>query len=752
MTASHAKTLPLLAAMCVFMAAGMNGVTAADLRLAQSQNQEQGQADATGKDLPSVTVGPVPNSKSPTMVTEPGAKAGPAPTPRRSSAPRTLQLRLDPKTGQALTAEQLQERARRQVQPPRSLRAAQPQPSPAINKLAPAAGTAQTAPKAKSQADASGEAEGIQVKTLGQTKVSAIGLLSEAEGGFGAGMWSGTPMAMVMNLLPRLPVAATSPTMQSLRRRLLVSTALPPDDLNGMDGDGSALVALRIQRLAAAGDSDAVAQLLKFAPLSANNSILAQVRVETELLAGNVGEACRIVRNQLGADEASDGGNTAGSAVAWQKIMAFCLALDGQTAQVELYEQLLYENGVEDEASDGGNTAGSAVAWQKIMAFCLALDGQTAQVELYEQLLYENGVEDEAFFALLANLNSGEAEPLERIARTEPLHLAMLRAARRAIPADAVKQASPAVLRAIATSPNATLPMRLQAAERAEALATLATSVLARVYASVPFSAEQSADALALAKGQPGPSASAILYQVAQIDAQIEGRARALAAAWRNGRRSGNYMTAVRINLDMTRTIAADPKLAWFAAAAGRALLAAGDREAARNWLMAILEPARAGEPEAAAALLTLAPLFYVAAGGQNDPALTPAMAKVLSGWWQGEVANGGAERYQRALRLYGLLAALGKDLPGELWVPLFEAPARDIPQASPSLLMGLERAAAGQRKGEVVLLSLLLLGERGPALSDTMTLGRVVAALRGIGLVEDAEAMALEGLLGAGF
>jgi hypothetical protein len=706
MTASHAKTLPLLAAMCVFVAAGMNGVTAADLRLAQSQTHEQGPADATGKDLPSVTVGPVPNSKSPTMVTEPGAKAGPAPTPRRSSAPRTLQLRLDPKTGQALTAEQLQERARRQVQPPRSLRAAQPQPSPAINKLAPAAGTAQTAPKAKSQADASGEAEGIQVKTLGQTKVSAIGLLSEAEGGFGANMWSGTPMAMVMNLLPRLPVAATSPTMQSLRRRLLVSTALPPDDVNGMDGDGSALVALRIQRLAAAGDSDAVAQLLKFAPLSANNSILAQVRVETELLAGNVGEACRIVRNQLGADE----------------------------------------------ASDGGNTAGSAVAWQKIMAFCLALDGQTAQVELYEQLLYENGVEDEAFFALLANLNSGEAEPLERIARTEPLHLAMLRAARRAIPADAVKQASPAVLRAIATSPNATLPMRLQAAERAEALATLATSVLARVYASVPFSAEQSADALALAKRQPGPSASAILYQVAQIDAQIEGRARALAAAWRNGRRSGNYMTAVRINLDMTRTIAADPKLAWFAAAAGRALLAAGDREAARNWLMAILEPARAGEPEAAAALLTLAPLFYVAAGGQNDPALTPAMAKVLSGWWQGEVANGGAERYQRALRLYGLLAALGKDLPGELWVPLFEAPARDIPQASPSLLMGLERAAAGQRKGEVVLLSLLLLGERGPALSDTMTLGRVVAALRGIGLVEDAEAMALEGLLGAGF
>ena len=65
---------------------------------------------------------------------------------------------------------------------------------------------------------------------------------------------------------------------------------------------------------------------------------------------------------------------------------------------------------------------------------------------------------------------------------------------------------------------------------------------------------------------------------------------------------------------------------------------------------------------------------------------------------------------------------------------------------------MGLELAAAASRRGEVVLLSLLLLGDRGPGWSDTITLGRIVSALRQVGLERDAAAVAFEGLLAAGF
>ncbi|MBT4487133.1 MAG: hypothetical protein HOK30_26060 [Rhodospirillaceae bacterium] len=676
------------------------------LVVAAAQTQLQ---KTEAEELPSITVGPAPASKSPTIIKAPDTAA--PPQRRLGTRPKTLQLRLDPKTGQALTPQQLEDRARRRVQAPRSLRprqSAQPATPPPPGDRATSAGN----DSGKVNEATGTRGEGIQVQNLGQAKVSAIGLLNAAQGGLGQDMWAGTRLPLVMALLPRLPAAASSPAMQSLRRRLLVSTALPPaDDASAADAgdqDGSALAAARIERLAAAGDSDAVARLLKFAPLTMENAVYARVQVEAELLNGNVREACRMARNFFSGDNVS------------------------------------------------GPTTDDQAIWQKVMAFCLALDGQAAQVELYEQLLYENGIDDEAYFTLLSGLSGGEVEPLDKIARTGPLHLAMLRAARRAIPADAVKGAAPAVVRAIATSPNASLSLRLEAAERAEAMGILGTEILARVYASVPFSAEQAADAIALAEQQPGPSAAAILYQVARIDDQISGRARALAAAWRNGRRSGRYMTAVRVNLSQTRTIQPDPALAWFAAPAGRALLAAGDRDAARAWLLAVIEPARGGQKDAAAAMLTLAPLLYVDAGAAEDRVLASVMGKVLAGWWQGEVANGGPERYQRAIRLFGLLSALGRDVSGDLWLPLLAAPEREVLQSrqptSAPLLIGLDRAAAAGRRGEAVLLSLLLLGDEGPGQGDSMTLGRIVSALRQVGLADDAGAVALEGLLGVGF
>jgi hypothetical protein len=49
-------------------------------------------------------------------------------------------------------------------------------------------------------------------------------------------------------------------------------------------------------------------------------------------------------------------------------------------------------------------------------------------------------------------------------------------------------------------------------------------------------------------------------------------------------------------------------------------------------------------------------------------------------------------------------------------------------------------------------LLSLLLLGDQGPGERNILTLGRVIAALRQVGLSNDADALALEGLVGAGF
>ena len=646
-------------------------------------------------ELPRITVGRVPSSMAPKLntknLTKPrtriqaGTKGGP------------LKLHLNPNTGQPLSAQQLEEQVkRRSGQSPRPLRAQRHTGSPL------------QAQKIDKLSEAKSSAGDIQMKTLGRAKVSVIGLLSETEGGFSEDMWSGTPLALVLQLLPRLPIEVSSPAMQSLRRRLLISTAMPPEDSPGsgsasaIDPDGSALLAARIERLAESGDSVSVNQLLKFKPLTMENPVYAQVRLRSELLNGNVREVCRMARNQVGNSRSSV----------------------------------------------------TSLMWQKIMAFCLAIAGQGAQVELYQQVLYENGVEDEAYFNLLSGLSSGEFEPLGKLERTSPLHLAMLRTARQVIPDNALETASPSVLSAIATSPNASLALRLEAAERAEDMGILSTEILRRVYASVPLTPEQAANAIALADKKPGPMARAILYQVAQIDSQIEGRSRALAAAWRNGLRSGRYFTTVRVNLSQAQAIGPSVELAWFAGAIGRALLIAGDHVRAREWLMTMAPLAGKGHPEAAAAVLELAPLLQIGAKERGDNELASIIGKVLKGWWAGMVANNGMDRHQHATRLFTVFSSLGHDVPAELWTPLYvmSGEYHDVKQSQPALLVGLERAAEANRLGEVVLLSLLLLGDEGPGLSDPVTLGRIVSALRKVSLEKDAANIAIEGLLVALF
>jgi len=654
-----------------------------------TQGSALAQENKINGDLPKITIGQAPISVSPKIENKNPVKL--QDIGQSEIKEKSLQLRLHPKTGKPLSAQQMKEKIQEtHTQLPRPLRAKRP-----------AVSTIRAQRENKNF-----KAKGIQTKTLERAKVSAIGLLTEAKGGFGEQMWAGTPLALVLKLLPQLPVEAFSPVIQSLRRRLLISSAVPPEDRPGsgdvsvLDPDGSALVAARIERLAAAGDSKSVNQLLKFNPLTVENSIYSQVRLRSELLNGNVREVCRMTRNHLGSNQ---------------------------------------------------NTEASLM-WQKIMAFCLVLEGQDSQVDLYQQVLYENGIEDEAYFNILLGLSSGEFEPLEGLVRTEPLHLAMLRAARRVIPDNASESASPEVLHAIATSPNASLTLRLEAAERAEAMGTLSAGVLRRIYASVALSAEQAADAIALADKQPSPSSRAILYQVVQIDSQIEGRARALSAAWRNGLRSGRYFTAVRANLPETRAIEPSAELAWFAGAAGRALLIAGDRVGAMAWLMAMVPLARDGHPDAAAAVLELAPLLQFGAKEGGDTQLASIIGNVLQGWWQGEVAKNDTNRYQNATRLFTALASLGHNIPAELWFPLYEMSTENqsSKQGHPALLLGLERAAEAKRRGEVVLLSLLLLGNDGPKSSDTITLGRILSALREVSLEKDAASLAIEGLMAA--
>ena len=529
----------------------------------------------------------------------------------------------------------------------------------------------------------------VQIATLDAVDPSSIGLLDESEGGFGIDMWLGTERALVERLLPRMPVGTLSRPMQDLARRLLLSTARVPAG----DAIAPSLLGLRVERLSAGGDTVAVNELLRLAPARLQDRAFARARIDGQLLAGNHAEACAAYKALVGEDPDN---------LYWLKGLTFCKALNGDHAAVRFAVDLLHEIGQD---------------------------------------------EDTAFLSLIASL-SGDAEArVASLVDPLPLHLAMLQVARLPVPANAVPGAPPAILRAIAKAPNAALDVRLAAAERAEAAGALSAEALAEIYKGVLFTPSEISAARSLAREEPGPRANALLYQAGQIQRIPVLRAQALQLAWQLGHEQGRFGTAARVNREATLDIEPAPDLAWFAADAVRALLAAGEAEAAFRWFRFAQQMATPSEPEAAMAVLEVWPLMFLAKpslGKGWNPEITLL-------WWAalGEMAVPNEARHARAALVFTLLEAFDLELPDAAWSSLMDSSLTETAYVpSTPLWRNLGAASRGGRTGETVLLSLLVLGEGGPTGAHPRILAEVIGALRAVGLEQEARGLALEAAL----
>ena len=518
---------------------------------------------------------------------------------------------------------------------------------------------------------------------------SSVGLLTEEDGGFGFDMWAGSDRAFVEALMPRLPVRTLSPVMQDLTRRLLLSEARVPAGAPM----ASSLLGLRVERLGASGRTDLVRDLLRLGTSRLQDASLARAEVDSMLLSGNHAGACANIEALLRMDDDPY----------WLKGLTFCKALNGESAAARLGVSLLREGG---------------------------------------------GAGDDVFFELVESLVGETKSTPGGLIDPSPLHLAMLRAARLEIPDGAVPGAQPAILRAIAVSPNAPLATRLVAAERAEAAGTLPPDALTAMYASVDFSPEDRLAWRALAVEEAGPRVNALLYQVASIQTDPQTKARAIVAALSRARAAGGFGTAARILRDICKSVEPSPGLAWAASDIGRALLAAGDVGSARRWFDMLYRSATPETPDAAVAILDLWPLVQLmdidGSLGWNVDALV--------NWWAGEQERSGDDAFERAAVILALMDAIGYDVPEASWRELLES-SLTVTAYLPSVQLwrALETASANGRVGETVLLSLLALGEVGPVGADPTTLHTVVSALMGVGLETDARKLALESALAKG-
>ena len=582
---------------------------------------------------------------------------------------------------------------------PRSLVPAKPAGSPA----GPGAGspTSETPKPVLRGAPPQGSVDQDQPIKVGELRAidpDSVGLLDDASAGFGVDMWKGTSRSLVERLLPKIPVAVASSVMRELARRLLLSSATPPEG----PGSGRSLVAMRVEILAAMGDPKVVGDLLRVAPSKLKDEALARARVDNAFLTNDNAGACSQMRALIRQHQGAY----------WQKALSFCQALAGEHAKAALGAGLLRELGHGD---------------------------------------------DQVFFTLIGALGGDQGAVVESLPKPAPLHLAMLRAARQQLPEDVLATADAAILRTVAISPNAPLDLRLEAAERAEAVGALTSDSLAQLYASVTFSPEQLANAFSQAEADRGPRGRALLYQASTIQSVPTAQAEILRKAWALARESGGYQTSVRVHLPTLGRIAPALELAWFAEEAGRALLTAGRYQAAAAWLALIRQAsppgagvalAEAGQGGGRAAERSLWALIQLA-----DAADSLAWeADALNEWWESNKSAGTDGLRARATALFTLLEAFDEPVDARLWEPLQEGPLfENVKLPAPALLHALNSAAAGRRIGATVLLTLICLGEDGPTGAGPLLLRAVISGLREVGLEKEARALAVEAAIGAG-
>lgn len=573
---------------------------------------------------------------------------------------------------------------------------------------------------------------GIRTEQLGGVNPDAVGALTVAQGGFGPTMWSGTKRPLIDLLLPQLPVRTASPTMRDLMRRLLLSTAVPPE---GQAVPGS-LIGQRIRLLSDMGELEGTAALLAAVPSRARSPELIRLGTDLLLLSGESARACAVTANQIRQTDTP--------------------------------------------------------YWQKMLIFCQMLAGDREKAMLGASLMQEMGEDDRAFFSLVDMLALGESQPLESLPDPTPLHLAMAKAAQAPLPSDMVKSARPAVLRTMAL--NVTLPVELRvlAGEKAEATGALPVRVLRELYGAVPFTEVELANPLTLAEGgtlpetEPVPSdvpdaapmpdatpvdegmsaeesgeaalppppldpdmkGRVILFQTASAQTVSSAQAEAAAAALVRSREDGirRYTSAVRVLLPVLESLEPSVKLMWLAPEMVRALLSAGQVERAGAWFR-LLASNGAFNPESAKAAALLKPAMRLA-GATEAQDWSP---KDLARWWEAMMDRNPEDARDRGAMLFAVMEGIEEFVPEGLWDRLAEGQPT-VPGFMPHTALWHRLGVASKRGnlGETILLSLVFMGEDGPEGSHPLVMEKVLGALRATGLEAEARALSVEAV-GAG-
>ncbi|HCO89431.1 MAG TPA: hypothetical protein DIT40_00490 [Alphaproteobacteria bacterium] len=564
---------------------------------------------------------------------------------------------------------------------------------------APAPAPVQTSPAdTQSPADSTAASpDAIQIGELPAFDISTLGLLDAENGGFGTDLWARTERPLVETLIAQLPMQAASRSRNIIAARLLLSRSNPPA---GERSDGHALLALRLERLAAGGWLDAVGQLVgKLAEPDKSPAIL-RSHADYLLVQNDLRTVCPIA-DQLVADSPD-------------------------------------------------------IFWLKLSAICKLDAGNLSAAQLAAELIAELDPTDTAFQSLFLQAAGGAPATLPDDFSPTLVQLLLIRRLGLPLTEAAVNAASPASLLALTRMRDLDPGLVIAAAERAEAIGALPTSELIKLYTAAPPLPEDPEAAKAIT----APLRNAGLYQAVQAQQASRARALALSAAFDAAHESDTLGPVARSNLTAMASLQPGRELLWLSGNLTRGLLIAGDSRAALSWYQMVRLAASPANIEAQRMAQFLWPLMRLAlseAQMADDPTQ-------LVRWLDLHLDRARPETRMQAELLMAAMDGLGLSVSEPALTRLALFPHADGNPRSDAETAGtrhtysgftldrlLQIAAADNRVGGTLLIALNLPRADTPQDGEPAALAAMLQALRAVGLETEARQIAIELAIAAG-
>jgi hypothetical protein len=559
----------------------------------------------------------------------------------------------------------------------------------------------------------------VQVGDLGTIEGPVAGTLDNSNGGLGYGAWQGSDRAIIATMLQGVPAATPSAAQRLLMRKLLLTAAPAPPGRATLSFNQ-----LRLNKLLEGGYLDDAAALAVRIQEPMNFNVL-RTQTDALLYAGRDTDACSdITAHRLDSAESF---------------------------------------------------------WVELRAFCYAVTGDAAALDLTRAVIMDQGIADPAFLTLLDGMASAKPMAPETIRFPDSLHIMMLARLKLPMTAEiATNLGLPASLTA-AASPATPRALRMAAAEKALRAGMLPIPVLAEILDLASFTPQDLGGAPALARAEPMMNALARLRAALKIASTVDARAEIVHTAFEIGEREGLLAQAAALFADdAAQIIPASDWGAWSEVMI-RGLLLASKAEAAQRWFdildrdapgmrdtvdqlelaLAIAAPNPRRNDEANRLLSDLAltvnppppppeiiatpqpgpdPMSpdQIAPPQPPPPVLPPAPIKLPE-----------SLRARATLDL-GLLDALGelKSSDAQAAVkPLMSEPSPGR-RPPPVLMQRIDKAALSDSRGEVALSVATALGPQGAGDLAPDILVRLVRALQTAGVHDAAHALAMEALL----